>query len=144
MSDRKSVFESEFPSTLEDMADTLRRALEWLLDRRWIEKGEEFCARLCLEEALVNAVVHGNRGDQSRKVRLTVAEEGDCCRIAICDEGEGCCPEAARMPDAPAQRGRGLCLIRHFMDQVTYNREKHCLEMRMRRGAYTKGGSRHE
>ncbi len=134
-------YRREFLSTYDAMSDALQGALASLIERDWIEPEEEFYARLCLEEALVNAIQHGNEGDASRRVAIELAEVGDSCRIRICDEGRGFCCKDITVPECHQKGGRGLCLIRHFMDHVEYNRAQNCFEMSFRRKTLSnKGG----
>jgi len=51
------------------------------------------------------------------------------------DEGEGFNAEDIELPDCEQLGGRGICLIRHFMDHVEFNEAEHCLEMRFSRKA---------
>lgn len=136
----RTFFDAEFPSTFTALGDTLPAALKALRDQRWITHEQEFLARLCLEEALVNAIVHGNKFDESRKVRMEMAEEGDLCRIRVYDEGSGFVPGAPEMPDCRKPNGRGLCLIRHCMETVRFDNQEKCLEMTMRRRPLHKEG----
>ena len=93
-----------------------------------------------LEEALVNAITHGNRGDCGLDVRLTMTEDGEYCLIRVYDRGCGFCPDDITVPDPDKTDGRGICLIRHCMDEVVYDGVEHCLEMKMRRKAMCHGG----
>jgi serine/threonine-protein kinase RsbW len=84
-----------------------------------------FGLRLALEEALVNALRHGNRGDPSRRVAVRWRVTPDCVLVEVEDEGEGFV--ATRVPDALAPEnlerpcGRGLLLMRHYLDEVRYH-----------------------
>lgn len=127
---RKPFYECEIPSDFQAMMDLINAGILALRKRGWIDEGREPATRLCLEEALVNAIRHGNQSDARRKVRLVMEEECDgCCRIKVEDEGCGFQPETIAEPATDQLGGRGLCLIRHFMDKVTYNRDRRCLEM---------------
>lgn len=137
-------FVREFDSTMDALGDTLRDALQQLIERGWVETDQTFYAQLCLEEALVNAITHGNNCDACRKVRIEMIEEGEFCRIRVYDEGSGFCPDNVKLPNQEQLNGRGVCLMRYCMDDVSYNRDKNCLEMKMRRKALCKGGTRHE
>ncbi|MBN2311733.1 MAG: ATP-binding protein [Candidatus Hydrogenedentes bacterium] len=138
----QAFFQREFASALDEVGGTLQDALAALRERDWIDAGQEFYARLCLEEALVNAVTHGNDSDPSRSVRIEMAEDGDVCVIRVFDEGEGFSPADVRPPDTEQMDGRGICLIRYCMEQVEYDASEHCLIMKMRRNALCQGGSR--
>lgn len=134
-------FSRTFPSTVEDMSGILHDALNALRQRHWIDDGERFRAHLCLEEALMNAIQHGNLNNELRKIKLEIGEDADMCRIRIWDEGKGFCPDDVPDPGQEQMRGRGLCLIKHYMDEVKYDCVEHCLEMTMQRNAKRAGGS---
>src|SRR6266478_1796761 len=76
---------------------------------------------MAVREAMVNAVVHGNRYNLKKKVHLSVAKEADRLSVRITDEGEGF--EHSGLPDPLAeenllrQSGRGLMLIQAFVDE---------------------------
>lgn len=84
-----------------------------------------FYIKLAMEEALVNAIKHGNQLDPSKKVCVsyTVTSERFDCRIV--DEGPGFDPGEVPDPTLPENLdrpcGRGLFLIRRFMTDVTYH-----------------------
>lgn len=128
-----TFFTLEFDSTKEKALDAVDRALAAMVDHHWIACVEEFQLRLCLEEAIVNAVAHGNQNDPDRKVRIELLDEGDCCKIHVHDEGCGFDPEEFQMPETTSKGGRGLCLMKHFMDHVTFDGTKCCLELTFRR-----------
>jgi len=136
-------YSAEFASTLDVLGDAIKDALAALLTKGWIDEDQVFYARLCLEEALVNAITHGNQSDNARKVRIEMAREpvDDICCIRVCDEGPGFEPEKITLPPGNELNGRGVCLIRHCMESVTYNAQRHCLEMRMRRKGLCRGGA---
>ena len=131
----KVFFVEQFSSTMDAVGGVLRSALRALAQRGWVAPEQSFYAQLCLEEALVNAVDHGNHCDPAKSVRLEMAEDRDVCVIRVYDEGSGFSPDEVRLPHLEQANGRGICLIRHCMEQVTYNNECRCLEMHMRRQA---------
>jgi anti-sigma regulatory factor (Ser/Thr protein kinase) len=139
-----SIFVKEFHSSIEALGDTLNGALAKLIERGWITREQIFYAQLCLEEALVNAVTHGNHCDERLSVRIEVAEEDDICVIRVYDQGSGFNPETVSLPGCENMNGRGICLIRYCMDEVKYDKHEHCLEMRMHRKALCKEGAPHE
>ena len=81
---------------------------------------------MAVREAMVNAVVHGNRYNLRKKVHLALDTSGDTLQIQIADEGDGF--EAQDLPDPLAeenllrQSGRGLLLIRAFVDEFQMKR----------------------
>jgi serine/threonine-protein kinase RsbW len=81
---------------------------------------------MSVREAVINAYNYGNKGDRSRKVLLKVELVGDNLVIRVLDEGSGFDP--LEVPDPLAEEnllrtsGRGLFLIRAFMDEFTIQR----------------------
>lgn len=81
---------------------------------------------MAVREAMVNAVVHGNRYNLKKTVHLTVSEDQGKLVITIVDEGEGF--EKVELPDPLAeenllrQSGRGLLLIQAFVDEFHVRR----------------------
>ncbi len=132
-------FEIEIPSTLDHLGEAQQCALAALLENDWIESDQTFYAQLCLEEALVNAITHGNKSDKQRKVRLEMEADGDLCSIRVFDEGTGFSAENVDLPETDKLNGRGVCLIRYCMEDVTYNQEGKYLEMTMRRKGLGEG-----
>lgn len=126
---RTPFFHKEFASTTLAVAEALGEALEALALQGWCERDRAFCIRLCLEEALVNAVVHGNRNEPHRQVIVRIYDEGEGCRICVQDEGNGFDPETIEMADCTELGGRGVCLIKEYMEDVSFNSDSQCLEM---------------
>jgi serine/threonine-protein kinase RsbW/non-specific serine/threonine protein kinase len=129
----KLFFAEQFGSTIETVGRVLQDALRALIEHGWVDPEQKFYAQLCLEEALVNAVDHGNKCDPSKTVRIEMLEDQDECIIRVYDQGEGFTPSEICLPELEQTNGRGICLIRYCMEKVTYNNERKCLEMRMRR-----------
>lgn len=76
---------------------------------------------MSVRECMVNAVVHGNRYNANKKVHLSIAAAPDHLAVTIGDEGTGF--DMSSLPDPLAeenllrQSGRGILLIRAFMDE---------------------------
>ena len=81
---------------------------------------------MAVREAVVNAVVHGNRYNARKKVRLQIAGDEDRLTVMVSDEGQGFELEALPDPVAASnilqQSGRGIYLIRAFMDEFEVRR----------------------
>ena len=101
-------FKEEFPSCFDAMVEIIDQAVEALRREGWVFSDHESCMRLCLEEALVNAISHGNEGDIQRKVRLEMYGYDRECRIKVFDEGQGFKPEDVSMPAVEQLGGRGV------------------------------------
>ncbi len=95
------------------------------MEQRGFSPRDVFGVRLALEEALVNAIKHGNRMDPNKSVQIdwTLSESG--VRVVIEDEGEGF--DVSDVPDPTDDEnldkpgGRGIMLMRSFMSVVEYN-----------------------
>ncbi|MEX2111945.1 MAG: ATP-binding protein [Pirellulales bacterium] len=104
------------------------RVLEELLGKLELEgwsSRDFFGLRLALEEAVVNAIKHGNRLDASKCVHVVCRSTEEKVWIHVSDEGPGFNPQA--VPDCTdaehieAPNGRGIMLMRNFMSHVEYN-----------------------
>lgn len=109
------------PTVGKQLIDT---ALEELGKLQWGEQ-DVFGVHLAFEEALVNAIKHGNRNDKSKNIDVIYNLSHTELMITIADEGEGFDP--ADVPDPTDEdnleipSGRGLMLMHSFMDTVEYN-----------------------
>jgi len=103
-----------------------------LLECRYGER-DVFCIKLALEEALVNAIKHGNQMDRARKVHVSYSVRPDRFDIRITDEGGGFDP--CDVPDPTAVEnlerpcGRGLMLMRHYMTEVAFSPRGNSVQM---------------
>ena len=87
-------------------------------------ENEKFAIKLALEEAITNAVKHGNQGDASKQVTIRFAVNEEMAAVVIRDEGEGFEPD--EIPDPTNEdrlsvpNGRGIMLLRAYMDKVEF------------------------
>jgi serine/threonine-protein kinase RsbW len=83
-----------------------------------------FAIKLALEEALVNAIKHGNQLDRAKAVRVAYRVSAERFEVRITDEGPGFDPADVPDPTAPENLerpcGRGILLMRHYMTEVAY------------------------
>jgi serine/threonine-protein kinase RsbW len=84
-----------------------------------------FAIHLAAEEAIVNAIVHGNKLDPGKVVRVACLVSPTLARIEVADEGPGFDPGSVpdcRLEDRlDAPNGRGVMLMRTFMTRIEYN-----------------------
>ena len=77
---------------------------------------------MAVRECMVNAVVHGNRYNKKKRVHLDVKPSPDGLTVVIGDEGAGfdfnSLPDPLSPENLLRQSGRGLLLVRTFMDDV--------------------------
>jgi serine/threonine-protein kinase RsbW len=105
-------------------ARSIQQQIEQLLHERQTHEHDVFGIKLALEEALINAIKHGNQMDRNKKVRISFQLQADRFEIQISDEGPGFDPEDVPDPTAVENLerpcGRGLMLMRHYMTEVSY------------------------
>jgi serine/threonine-protein kinase RsbW len=81
---------------------------------------------MAVREAMINAVLHGNTYDPAKRVNLTFEQNGRELIITITDQGRGLDPAEVPDPLAPEnlmkQSGRGIFLMRAFMDEVRFRK----------------------
>jgi serine/threonine-protein kinase RsbW len=80
--------------------------------------------RLCFDEALVNAIVHGNQRDPRRLVVVSLMISDRAWGVRIEDEGKGFSPASVPDPDAQEslllEHGRGILLMKSLLDEIHY------------------------
>lgn len=83
-----------------------------------------FDIHVAFEEALRNAMIHGNKLQPDKKVKVEIEITPEEVTISVGDEGEGF--DVSRLPDPTVEEnllkesGRGVYLIRYLMDEVRY------------------------
>ncbi|MHB1421742.1 MAG: ATP-binding protein [Gemmataceae bacterium] len=106
-------------------ARRLQEEIEQLLNARNVHEHDVFSIKLALEEALVNAIKHGNQMDRSKNVHVAYQLFADRFHVQIRDDGDGF--EMSDVPDPTCFEnlerpcGRGLMLMRHYMSEVAFN-----------------------
>jgi serine/threonine-protein kinase RsbW len=112
--------------------DCMREILSRLTDLGW-EGRDVFAIEMTLEETLSNAIKHGNKFDESKQVFVQCRISPERFWLRVRDEGEGFVPE--EVPDCRSKEnlekcgGRGVMLIKAFMDQVTFNEAGNCVTL---------------
>ena len=104
-----------------------------LLEGRDVPEELRHWILMALREGLANAIKHGNQQDSSKHVHLEMDIVGDTLAISIRDEGPGFDPSVLPDPTLPENMtrvsGRGVLLIRAFMDRVEYTPEGNQITM---------------
>jgi len=130
--------ELSIPSDLAE-ARRIQTVIEEALQASSYSEHDIFSIKLALEEALVNAIKHGNQMDPDKRVVVSYQVTTERFDIRITDEGSGFNPEDVPDPTAPENLerpcGRGLLLIRGFMTEVIYHGRGNCVSMSKVRGS---------
>lgn len=117
-----------FQLSLKSTYEESERVPDFVADiQQKIDLEEETTASLMLllSEATTNAIVHGNKLDESKSVIIEVVVEQDKVISSVQDEGEGFEPQNTKDPLAEENLmkagGRGVFLINEISDSVSYS-----------------------
>jgi serine/threonine-protein kinase RsbW len=97
-----------------------------------------FNLRTALAEALCNAIAYGNRHDRTKFVHVRVVVAQDHTDVHISDDGDGFDPSVVPDPTRPENReredGRGLFVLQHLVDHVSFNEKGNAICLTLRAG----------
>lgn len=118
----------EFTSAFE-MLDFVQVVSEHMGRSVGLDEDARHWVSVAVRESVINAIKHGNRNDVSKRVFVDFEAEPQAVpelTIRVRDQGDGFDPEELADPLAPENllkaSGRGIFLIRNFMDQVQLRR----------------------
>jgi serine/threonine-protein kinase RsbW len=104
--------------------NTLEQTAEDYAQRAGFSEDDVPNIAMAVREAAVNAVVHGNAYDPVKHISASFETKADSIVICIADQGPGLDPDTIPDPLAPENilrgSGRGIFLIRAFMDEVNF------------------------
>lgn len=125
-------------STTSRLSFTLESTLESV--NKVEQVAEEFAAKagfdedtvphiaMAVREAAVNAVIHGNQYDPLKHINVSFEATTTALTVHVTDEGPGLDPDTIPDPLAPENilrgSGRGIFLIRAFMDEVHFRQRQ--------------------
>lgn len=79
---------------------------------------------MAIREAVTNAVVHGNKQDDSKQIRVAIKSSPQEIEISVHDEGAGFNPAEVADPTAAENimktSGRGIFFMRNFVDEIEW------------------------
>lgn len=106
--------------------------------RHGFGKDEVFAIRLALDEAISNAIHHGNQGDPAKTVTIEYAVDDQTVTIDVTDQGPGfqrdTLPDPTLEENLTTPHGRGVMLIEAYMTEVRYNQSGNHITMVKRKG----------
>jgi serine/threonine-protein kinase RsbW len=115
--------ELDIPSSI-GMLETADVLVEHLAATAGFDLDSAQAIQVALHEALVNAIVHGNDEDETRRVNVELAARADGLAVRVRDEGRGFDPSRVPDPLAPESlckpNGRGIFLMRMLMEEVAF------------------------
>jgi serine/threonine-protein kinase RsbW len=107
------------------------------LAQRGYDREAVFAVRLAIEEAIMNAYRHGNKGNTEKKVHFLCEIDDDAVRVEVGDEGPGfepgMVPDPTNNDNIEAPSGRGILLMREYMTEVEFVHPGNRVRMAYRR-----------
>jgi serine/threonine-protein kinase RsbW len=123
-SDKASTVTIDIASRLE-MLETVQTVLGHVTSLVGFDEDAAHYMSVAVRESVVNAMKHGNRGNEKKRVKVSFVIGPRVLEVAVLDEGPGFDPR--RIPDPVAEEnllkadGRGIFFMRSFMDEVEYS-----------------------
>lgn len=122
---RKGAWYSiSIPSVSTQVIEVEEAIIEALSQTGFSEE-DAFAVRLSLDEALANAIKHGNGADPEKNVFIRFCFDDELITIVVRDEGPGfdfsCVPNCTDDDRLELPCGRGLLLMKSYMDRVLFN-----------------------
>lgn len=131
-------FETLIPSNTADGLAVQEKIVS-LMEQFQYSARDVFAMRLSLEEAITNAIRHGNRFAADKQVSICCTIDEQRMRVVVQDQGDGFEPE--EVPDPTAAEyierpsGRGLLLMRAYLNHCEYSDGGRCLTMERERNS---------
>lgn len=116
--------DQKIPALPDRCAPILIEVIDALRLHQWCDE-DQFSIRMALEEAIMNAIKHGNECDPSKMVRIKIGFNDLIFEATITDRGCGFDPD--QVPDPTADEnlgkscGRGVMLMKEFVDTLEFN-----------------------
>jgi len=124
------------PSQL-SYVDLAHTAAEKLAEAAGFDGDEALNVGLAVRETVINAMKHGNGGDPALKVEINLVHGAKGLEISVRDEGPGFDPHETPDPVSDTNllntSGRGLLLVRAFVDDVRFNRTQRGMEITLQK-----------
>ena len=118
-------YQTQIVSGTRDQFDGVQKLILEQLQSLGYSDHDLFSVRISLEEALANALLHGHQGEEETTIEVKWKIDSFQVEIIVIDQGRGYDPET--IPDPTADEnltlpsGRGLAMMRAFMDEVDVN-----------------------
>jgi len=126
------LYTLQLPSKMESIT-LVENMIEEVADKHHIAEDTFANMMTCLSEAVINAIVHGNKLDPGKKVIVNADVEERRAIWSVTDEGNGF--DYNNLPDPTAAEnlenltGRGVFIIKHLADQCVFNAKGNEVEL---------------
>ena len=128
--------DDRFPSEPDVCAKIVGMLLDRLEQSSWSNK-DTFGIHMAMEEAIMNAIHHGNQCADDKHVHVLIEISTDQFYSRVTDQGCGFDPD--RVPDPTEEEnldkdsGRGVMLMKSFVDEVIYNDKGNSVELKKKK-----------
>ena len=126
-------FDQRIASDPNNCALIIEVLLDQLLEYDWGPK-DTFAIHMAMEEAIMNAICHGNEKCADKQVHIVMTMDHEVFFARVTDEGCGFnldeVPDPTDDENLMNTSGRGVALIRHFVDSVAYNDVGNSVELK--------------
>lgn len=121
------------------LVDLAHEAAEKVASLGGFEEDDALNFGIAVREAVINAIVHGNRSNPARKVDVLLTASARGAKARVRDQGAGFDPGATADPTAGDNvlrtSGRGLLMVRAFVDAVDFKyRDGRGMDVTMTKG----------
>ena len=126
------LYTLQLPSKPESITQ-LETLIEHIADKHNVSEDTFANMMTCLNEIAINAIVHGNKLDESKKVIVNAEVDSKRVVWTITDEGEGF--DYDHLPDPTAEEnlenltGRGVFIVKQLADQCVFNTKGNEVEL---------------
>lgn len=90
---------------------------------------------LCISEAVLNSIKHGNKNDQNKEVVIRVGCYNSEINVQVEDEGEGFdvskIEDPTKKPNIKNESGRGIFIIKNLSNKLEYNEKGNCIQFKI-------------
>lgn len=91
---------------------------------------------LCLSEAVINSIKHGNQNDKQKRVSIHAKCHDDSVSIRICDEGDGFdfsnVEDPTNTDNLKKESGRGIHIIKSLSKEIKFKEEGKCIQFKIK------------
>jgi serine/threonine-protein kinase RsbW len=121
------VFARSYPSRIDRKQAIIDEIATEFTSRGWVGEEDLQWLYLCLDEVVVNAMLHGNEGDPDLMMSVSLYQDGDRWVLIVADQGDGFSTDVfTKMEDPQSlllEHGRGIRIMCEWLDQIAYYRQ---------------------
>jgi serine/threonine-protein kinase RsbW len=118
------IYTKEIQSDPELLSDAEKYILD-IAREAHLNKDKFNDLELAFSEAAANSIVHGNKADKNKIVKITVKVDDDKMTISLKDQGAGFdlneVPDPTKPENILKDHGRGIHIMKSFLSELSYN-----------------------